>query len=117
MVDVSLSEAFVQGIIDGRFDLELPDISAAVSARKKSMAVAASMSIRVGDRVEINERLNPKYLRGLVGIVKSKEGTSTAVVQLDAGQYTGRYSKTLKLPTESLDRLEQQTEIREIEVA
>lgn len=114
MTDLSLSEAFVQGIIDGRFDAELPDISAAVMARKKSIAVAASMSIRVGDRVELNERISPKYLRGLVGSVVSKEGTSTARVQLDAGQYTGRYSKSLKVPTEVLDKIEQRTEVKEL---
>jgi hypothetical protein len=99
--------ALLERIHAGELDAELPVLAAAIAERQQLLAAAHALitraSLRVGDRVRINDRARPLYLHGHTGTVAGFYGQSV-IVRLD--EPVGRFvTGELRCPPLALDRL------------
>ena len=99
----------IQAITNGDADSDMATVSAALRARGKYLSQQKAMvnkaTLAPGTRVTIRGNIRPKYLLDLTGTV-SEDGHKAGfiMVDIDAGQYTGRYGKHLNIPASCLAR-------------
>src|SRR5829696_7186448 len=83
---VDLVQAVVEAFARGDRDDELAVLGAALNERVQLLATARSMttlaSLRVGDRVRINDSAKPHYLHGRAGTVSGWAGQNVVVQPL-----------------------------------
>jgi hypothetical protein len=94
-------------IASGELDLQLSAIAEAVRARCELLRAVNSQKalamLNVGDRVRINHHANPKYLRGIHGVVvELDEHTATICVHRPIGRFR---SGEIRCPPLLLERL------------
>lgn len=98
-------DAIFNGEVDDYFDEIITAIRDRQRAMRHSMANFNKVQLTPGTRVVL-KGLSPKYLNGLHGAVTGKECTRPRDlnVQLDPGQYTGRFASSVNVPASSLER-------------
>jgi hypothetical protein len=99
--------ALLERIHADELDAELPVLAAAIAERQQLLAAAHALitraSLRVGDRVCINDRARPLYLHDHTGTVAGFYGQSV-IVRLD--EPVGRFvTGELRCPPLALDQL------------
>jgi hypothetical protein len=99
--------SLLDAIAGGELDDHLDALAAAVHARSRLLHTVRSATVLatlcVGDLVRINERVSPRYLTGLHGIVVALDGEA-ATVRLE--QPVGRFdSGRVRCPPLALDKL------------
>ena len=93
----------VTAIRTGEFDDRLDAIIAAATERRAELNPSDVSSLKVGDHVEFNSKVRPKYMIGLKAIVVKVNGKSACV---DCGPDAGRFAnkKGVRAPLTLLKR-------------
>lgn len=103
------AQAIIATIMDGEADDSFDAIVTAINMRRRQIREAATLVNKIvltpGTRVVL-KGLRPKYLVGLHGEVLARDAKRPRdlPVRLDAGQYTGRYSRVINVPASCLER-------------
>lgn len=72
----------------------------ACKAKQKSIARMMVRTLKPGDRVRIGS-IKPRYMEGVTGqVVECRE--TKIEIEIDEGQYTGRFGRKLIVPASSL---------------
>ena len=91
---------FIKSLNRGEFDNDLADMLFFLQERKKNIAPKA-WEFQVGERVVLNENVNPKYLHGANATIR-KINRTKVVIDLDHPQ--GRFHKGITTPTSMLSK-------------
>jgi hypothetical protein len=101
----------IQAIASGEADGQLEAVFEAYKARRKyvarSTALVNQAELLPGTAVLISGSISPKYLVGVRGKVAERDLAPRAgciLVSVDAGEYTGRYGRELRVPANCLVR-------------
>jgi hypothetical protein len=100
--------AVVEQIARGDHDEQLTVIFEAIRARRKYLSSQRSLAnqatLTPGMKVVITGRISPKYLIGLSAVVAPDPAArpGSLMIDIDEGQYTGRYGKHVGVPADCL---------------
>jgi ribosomal protein L21E len=100
--ELTLSASIQHYIKKGLLDNSLDDLYEAISARRKRIARDLFHDLRVGDTVQINEHIKPKYMVGQTGTVVDKRQSK---VEVEFDRPMGRFGQRVICPVTSLKKL------------
>lgn len=92
----------IQDILRGNQDENLEQIGDAIRDRVSYLSRMKTLSFNIGDEVVFNSKVRPRYLEGVAGIVKSFK-TKNIVVEIQDGQYVGRFGRLITTPPGLID--------------
>ena len=97
---LEVSKKIQRGEFDDKLSLLRDKIDARLKAIKQEITIA---DFNIGDRVSINDKCRPKYMKGLTGVIVDKKVVKL-VMTLDRPQ--GKYSGRVTIPPYLLDKIE-----------
>ena len=98
----TLIDQVLLALRSGHLDNEFDDIYEAISRRRKRIARDLFHNLRVGDTVQINEHIKPKYMVGQTGTVVDKRQSK---VEVEFDRPMGRFGQRVICPVTSLKKL------------
>jgi hypothetical protein len=96
----------VDSILDGKYgNYELDQISGAIKERRVQVASRLRYKLNTGDRVRVVGALRPKYLIGLIGVVKRVNQT-TITIDFEEPEKARRYARGVRMPLEFVEKID-----------
>jgi ribosomal protein L21E len=89
-------------ILQGKCDTLLDDIAHAMRERKVQISRDLFRELRIGDRVQIEGNIKPRYMAGLVGTVVDKRQSK---VELEFAEPVGRFGRRVICPVTSITKI------------
>jgi hypothetical protein len=90
------TDELVNGVLGLEDEKDVTRVLEAAEERLKQLRAARNLdlrqSLRIGKRVELNNRISPKYLQGLKGAIAAPPGDKWASVKLDQPGMAGRFA-------------------------
>lgn len=102
---MSTTISVIDEILDGKLDDDLDQILSAIKERRDQLASRLRFKLRPGDRVRVVGDLRPRYLIGLIGVVKRINQTTISIDFEDPAS-AGRYSAGVRMPLEHVEKVE-----------
>lgn len=91
-------EAIIDEIMAGWHDENLDNIRAAIRCRRDNIAAEFKMTLRVGDTVQFNDEVRPKYLAGaLAEVVKVLPKNIDVQMLEQRGRFGGKVRTSVAL--------------------
>ena len=91
------TDEVVNAVLGLEDEHEVTRVLDAAHERVKQLRAARNLdlrqSLRIGQRVQLNTRISPKYLQGLKGTVAAPPGEKWVIVKLDQPGMAGRYAQ------------------------
>jgi hypothetical protein len=101
------TQEIVAAILNGEADDGEDAIFSALKQRAKIKAQILGAALSIGDKVRFNDRVSPKYLRGVTATVTAKPSGSRVGIEIDNPALGGRFGgEEIRAYVSTLEKVE-----------